>query len=144
MKVWLDRILLISLVAIILVLAGTALPVLFGGHLQGNTLLIHMVASGAFVFALPISALIWMWRNLSRQTSGGLQRLGFWALIVSGLLTILTVFTCMLPIASTEQMQELIEIHGYAGFAMVPALLLLVVGAFRWRRTESIRSETPG
>ncbi len=144
MRLWIDRIFLVAIVAMIFVLAVTALPALGGGHLEGPMLLLHMMASGALVIVLPLFALFYLGRSLSRFKSGGLQRLGFWSLIITGLLTIVTVFVCMLPLPSTETMHELIVIHGYAGFAMVPAVVVLVLGASRWRRIQATRSATPG
>lgn len=144
MKLWIDRIFLVALVAIIFVLTVTALPVLGGGHLEGPMLLLHMMASGALVIVLPLFALFYLGRSISRFKSGGAERLGFWSLLITGLLTIVTVFVCMLPLPSTETMHQLIAIHRYAGFAMVPAVVLLVLGASRWRRIQSTRSATPG
>jgi hypothetical protein len=144
MRIWISRILLIVLAVIIAALAATALPALSEGHFGGVPLLLHTMAGGALVFALPLFALVYLPRSISRLKSSGIERFGFWSLIVTGLLTILTVFLCMLPIPGTEQMQTLIEIHTYAGFAMVPAVALVVVGASRWRRIQSTRSATPG
>lgn len=133
MKTWIDRICLVAVVAIVVVLTVTALPVLFGGHLEGQMLLLHMFASGALVFALPIFALLFLGRVINRTKSGGLQRLGFWTLVACGLLTIATVFMAMLPIPSTPQMHELLTVHGYAGFAMVPAAAALLFGISRYK-----------
>ena len=144
MRIWIDRIFLAAITLIVTVLALTALPVLAGGHLEGNTLLMHMMASGMLVVALPLFALIYLGRSISKHKSGGLQRLGYWSLVLAGLFAIATMFFCMLPLPSTGQMRLLIEWHGYAGFAMVPALLLLLVGVSRPRRIQSTRSATPG
>ncbi len=144
MKIWIDRLLILAVLVLVLVLLGSTVPWMISGHLQGSTLLLHMFASGALVIVLPLLTISYMWQNISRFKSGGLQRLGFWLLVMTGLTTIATVFICMFPIASTPQMHQLMRIHGYAGFAMVPALALLVVGALRWRRIEATRSATPG
>ena len=145
MRVWVDRIFLLVITILVAVLAGTALPGQLGGeHLGGLRLLAHMMASGALVFALPLFALYYLGRGISRFKSGGLQRLGFWTLILAGAVTITTMFLCMLPLPSTEQMHQLMLVHGYAGFTMVPALALLLLGAARWRRIQSTRSATPG
>lgn len=144
MTLWIDRIMMVVLVAIIFVLTATAFPVLAGGHLGGLMLLLHMMASGALVIVLPLFSLYFLSRSISRLKSGGLQRLGFWSLLVAGLVTIATVFLCMLPVPSTETMHQLIAVHSYAGFAMVPAVAVFVLGASRWRRIQSTRSATPG
>ncbi|MGI9470595.1 MAG: hypothetical protein ACR2NZ_03615 [Rubripirellula sp.] len=144
MGTWLDRICLLALVLIIALLTATALPALREGPLGGTALLLHMMASGALVFALPLFALLYLSRNLRSDRSGGMQRLGFWLLILSGIITIGSIFLCMLPIPSTDEMHELIRVHRYAGFAMVPAVVLLAIGTSRWRRIQSTRSATPG
>ncbi len=146
MKVLVDRILLVLLFVVIFAASATAaLPAFFGAdHLGGALLLAHMFSSGGLVFLLPIFALFWLFSCISSATSGALQRLGFWLLVSSGLLTIATIFACMLPYPSTEQMEQLIKLHGYAGFAMVPALFVLMIGAARWRSIQRARSSTLG
>jgi len=144
MKRWIDRILLVAVTLLVAVLAASTLPWIVGGHFSGKWLLVHMTASGALVITLPLLALSYLWRNISRENSGLLQFLGYWLLIASGLTTIATIFLCMLPLPSTEQMHNLVAIHTYAGFAMVPASLLLLFGVSRWRRIQSTRSATPG
>ncbi|TWT78980.1 hypothetical protein CA13_03770 [Planctomycetes bacterium CA13] len=143
-----ERICLLGLVASVAVLTLTALPVLWGSHLMGNTLLVHMMASGVLVFVLPALAVLWLMRTFCIGEAVGsasqLENIGFWATVVTGLLAIVTVFVCMLPVASTESMHLLVSIHAYAGFAMVPAVLLFIFGAIRLRRTKSMRSTTPG
>ena len=82
MRIWIDRIFLAAITLIVTVLALTALPVLAGGHLEGYTLLMHMMASGMLVVALPLFSLIYLGRSISKHKSGGLQRLGFWSLVL--------------------------------------------------------------
>jgi len=144
MKRWIDRLLLTAVILLIAVLAVSTLPWMVGGHFAGPWLLLHMTASGALVIILPLLALSLLWQNISRVHSGSMERLGYWLLIVSGLITIATIFLCMLPLPSTEQMHVLVLLHSYAGFAMVPASLLLAFGIARWRRIQSTRSATPG
>ncbi len=144
MKRWIDRLLLAAVTVLIAVLAVTTLPWILGGHFAGKWLLAHMAASGALVFALPLLGLSLLWRNLGGGNSGFAERVGYWLLIISGLTTIATVFLCMLPLPSTDQMHGLVVLHTYAGFAMVPASLLLVLGVSRRRPIQSTRSATPG
>ncbi|MCG8652811.1 MAG: hypothetical protein MI861_23430 [Pirellulales bacterium] len=144
MKTWIDRILLLALLVATGALSASAAPWLLGGHVEGRLLLVHMAASGALVITLPLFAISYLLRSMSRFRSGRLQRLGYWSLVLAGVITIATVFACMLPLAPTELMRELIRVHGYAGFAMVPALLLLIWGSVRWRRIQAMRSATEG
>lgn len=144
MSQWIDRLFLVGIAGIVAVLAATALPALTGGHLGGNMLMLHMMASGAMVFGLPVLAIYFLPRYISGRESNSMQRTGYWLLIFTGLIAIATMFACMLPIPSTDQMHKLITLHGYAGFATVPAVALLLLGAWRWRRIQSMRSATPG
>ncbi len=144
MKTWVDLILLLGILVVVAVLTITAIPALAGHHLGGTMLLVHMMASGALVFALPVAGILWLTRALGDAESSSLQRWGFWLMITTGFATIATVFFCMLPYPSTDTMHQLIALHGWAGFAMVPAVVLLVVGSLRWRRIQLTRSATPG
>lgn len=144
MKGIIDGILIVVLIGIVAALLISLVPWSTGRPLSGTMLLVHMFASGALVGILPLFAISYLWKSLSHLTAGTFQRIGYWTLVLTGLITIATVFVCMLPVASTEQMHELMVVHSYAGFAMVPALLLLAVGALRWRRIQSTRSTTPG
>ena len=144
MRHWLDRIIWLLLLLAIVALTVTALPAVMIGSLGGVALLLHMMASGALVFVLPVYALLFLNRILSRDRSIAMQRFGFWGLMISGVVTIGSIFVCMLPIPSTEVMHDLILTHRYAGFVMVPAVVFLAIGTSRWRRIHSTRSATPG
>ena len=144
MRNFIHALLLLAILLIVIALAVTAVPSIQGEPLGGNMLLLHMMASGALVFALPIYALFFVWRHLNRASATATQRMGFWLLILTGLITTATVFACMMPIASTDTMHELISWHGYAGFAMVPAVFVLLWGVSRTRRMNATRSATPG
>ena len=112
MQLWIDRLFLLSNTGFVFELTATSQPVVIGGgHLEGEKLLMHMMASGGLVVVLPLFALSQLSRSTNRLRSGGLQRCGFWLLIASGLVSIATMFLCMLPIASTEQMHQLVMLH---------------------------------
>ena len=141
---WLNRILLAVICLVVLTLTLTALPTLSDHHMEGQRLMLHMMAGGTLVFAAPIFGLFFVGRAISPNRSVGLQRLGFWLLIVATLIAITIALLCMMPILSTEQMRAWMSIHGYAGFTTVPAVLLLLAGGVRWRRMHATRSATPG
>ncbi|MCO8122168.1 hypothetical protein NHH03_10500 [Stieleria sp. TO1_6] len=136
MSVWIDRILLLALILVVALLTITALPFFAGQTLGGQTLLIHMMASGVLVVGLPLFALVFLRHLRPSQPASKAQQAGYLATIATGLLTILTVLACMLPIASTEQMHVLMETHGWAGLAMIPAIGLLLIG-MRAKRSAS-------
>ena len=128
MITWIDRLLITALLVIVAILTITSLPVIAGGHLGGKWLLAHMMASGAMVFALPAFGIAGMIRMLKKVQVSVLRKLGFWCLLVTGFFTIATVFFCMLPIPSTEQMHGLIFWHGVAGFATTAAAVVFLLG----------------
>ena len=118
-------VLAIALCGIVAVLLATSLG---GGPLHGNTLMLHMMVSGAMVFALPLFAVVWLPRMLDFEFRGATLRSGFWLLVACGFVTIATMFVSMLPLAGTDDLHRLISIHGYAGFVSVAAAALFVVG----------------
>jgi heme/copper-type cytochrome/quinol oxidase subunit 1 len=115
----------IALCGIIAVLLASSLG---GGPLHGNTLMFHMMVSGAMVFSLPVFALVWLPQMLDFEYRGLVLRAGFWLLLATGFVTIATMFVSMLPIAGTDDLHQLISIHGYAGFVCVAATALFAVG----------------
>jgi hypothetical protein len=141
MKTWFDRLLLIALLVVIAILTVTAIPLLRGEHLSGRMLFAHMRASGALVIVLPIFAINGLLKHLNHNTSGAGQRLGYWTVLVTGLLTIATIFVCMLPVPSTAQMETLIQWHGYAGYAMVASAILLCLGIWSFNAKETAASK---
>ena len=136
MKLMIDRVMLAVLVIVVAVLVVTSIPFLSGQSLEGRMLRVHMMASGVLVVGLPIFALAWTLRVINRAASGSIQRIGFWLVLVTGLMTTATMFVCMLPIASTTEMKSLMHWHGYFGFAMIPATVVLLLGSWKWRRAS--------
>ncbi|OYP33795.1 hypothetical protein [Rhodopirellula sp. MGV] len=128
MAIWIDRFLIACLILVVAVLTVTSVPALGGQTLGGSMLLTHMMASGMLVFGLPLFAFV-MVRYLSpRHSTSWLYVLGYLLIVVAGLGTIASVFYCMLPIPSTDQMHELMQVHKWAGLAMTPAIVLFLIG----------------
>lgn len=127
MMVLIRRLTLAALMIAIAVLAGTSLPTWWGDHLGGYRLLIHMMASGVVVLGLPIYAVLrWTdWR--SPPTPSRASVISFWALVVSGFLTIASMYACMLPSTSTPWMITLIDFHGWIGSTMAIVAILHVL-----------------
>jgi hypothetical protein len=144
MHYWIMRMLVIVITVAVGILALTALPFWVDEHMEGQRLKNHMLASGALVVGLPLLAIFGMPGASRQAASVAVHQLGYWLLILTGLVTMTTMFLCMLQVPSTEQMHQLIEVHGYAGFATVPAVVLLIVGMVRSRRIQATRSATPG
>ena len=125
--------------------------VLSHGAMHGWFLLIHVMAAGMFVGVLMCMAV--MWAATSRfgiakcdkeQTSTDaakaasdqadqpgerftcLSKVAFWVILVSGIATAGTMLLSMLPLFGTDDMQDLITAHRYAGLLLVIATLLHV------------------
>src|SRR6056297_1663538 len=108
MLVKLTPVLSILVAVIVTVLTVTALPAVAAGPLDGTMLMAHMAASGALVFALPVLGLAGLGVMIRPGKSVPSERVGFWAVLLTGWLSIATVFLCMLPIVGTEAMHGLI------------------------------------
>lgn len=123
-----------ALLPAIAVLVGTALPTWWGDHLGGNRLLVHMMASGVVVVMLPVYGFI----RWSRWMGGHERHRGeptvFWLMMASGFLTIATMLACMLPLASTDTMHALVQLHGWVGHGLaLTALSMLLILSKRKR-----------
>ena len=140
MTVWIDRILLLALVLVVAALTLTSLPWWSGQTLGGSVLMSHMMASGILVFGLPVFGLFFLRYFSGKPRAAGLQQAGYLATLATGLVTIITVFLCMLPIPPTEQMHLLMSIHGWAGIAMIPAVAVLLLGVRATRSASHHRS----
>ncbi|TWT67513.1 hypothetical protein [Allorhodopirellula solitaria] len=113
----------------LLVLVAALLVTSLGPHpLHGNTLMAHMLASGAFVAVLPLFAIAWLWPMSDPAKRVVLTRVGYWTLLLTGFLTTVTMFLSMLPMAGTETLHELIGLHGSAGYAMAAAAVIFSLG----------------
>lgn len=128
MNHWIDRILLALLVLVTLALTVTAFPSL-SGNLKGDVLRYHMLASGPLVVGLPICALVWLRYFFAPEVSRR-RRFLYLSVFALGLATIVTVFLCMMPVASTHTMHELMKWHGWTGYGLAAAVCVLVVSAF--------------
>ncbi|MCC9603068.1 hypothetical protein LOC67_21170 [Stieleria sp. JC731] len=138
MAVWIDRFLIACLIIVVGVLTITSLPALGGQTLGGQMLMAHMMASGALVFGLPVFAFAMLRYLTPRYQTSWTHVIGYLSTLVAGLLTIASVFYCMLPIPSTSQMHEMMHVHKLAGLAMTPAILVMLVG-FYFTRSASHR-----
>lgn len=135
-----QRLVYVVLLAAVAVLGGTAFgAVLRFGALSGWWLLIHMVAAGMFVAALPLFSLSWCHANrfcTSRRDTESqpiirfpwIAKLMFWLILVGGLLVALTMLVSMLPLFDTEGLHEMLVLHRYSGLLVVVAAAIHLYG----------------
>jgi hypothetical protein len=107
------------------------------GILDGWWLFIHMFGAGAFTFVLPLLALTWCEANRCEcparpagdegpQTTrfSCLAKTMFWLILTAGLVVIGTMVLSMLPLFGTHGLELLLDVHRYAGLAVVAAMIL--------------------
>ena len=113
------------------------------GALGGWWLFIHMFGAGAFTVVLPVLALTWCQANrfgCSAQPAGDqgqspasrfpcLAKAMFWVILAAGLVVTGTMLLSMLPLFGTHGLELLLDIHRYAGLAVVAALILHLYAA---------------
>jgi cytochrome bd-type quinol oxidase subunit 2 len=122
-----ERLVIAATIVVIVVLTVTALPSLGGGDIHGRWLLVHMMASGALVFLLPVFGVLGLARLTRTKAWTKVRAVAFWMALLCGFLTIGTMFAGMMPIASTEQMHVLIAGHGIIGYALSLSIVLFLV-----------------
>lgn len=123
MRKFIRRVCFLALLVAVVISVITSLPTWFGGHFGGYRLLIHMMGSGVIVVTLPLYAILRWTDWLTDIPSGRAEPIAFWTMIVFGFLTIASMFACMMPIASTGTMRELIDLHGWLGTVMAIAVV---------------------
>jgi len=108
------------------------------GTLGGWWLFIHMFGAGAFTVVLPLLALSWSQANRfacsvpSADDQGQppaspfpcLAKVLFWLILAAGLVVTGTMLVSMLPLFGTHGLELLLDVHRYAGLAVVVAMLL--------------------
>lgn len=109
--------------ALIAVLAASSFgSILRWGHMSGYALLTHMAAAGAFVFLLMLIAWLYLphGRAVRRlETRWWLARWSAWTMVLASLVVIASMLLCMLPLLDTVDMRRMIDVHRYAGLAVV-------------------------
>lgn len=135
---WWAWLVYLATLASVAVLGVTSLvAVIRFGILGGWWLFAHMFGAGAFTFVLPLLALTWCeahrcacpWRAAGDEAPqparfSCLAKTMFWLLLVAGLVTIGTMVLSMLPLFGTAGLELLLDIHRYAGLAVIAALIL--------------------
>lgn len=138
MMIWISRLLTCVVLGVVALLTLSALPSLSGDELSGKVLIAHMSLSGVLVVFLPIFAIVILsTKKLSREKRL-IRGIGFWGLVGTGLLTIATVFLCMLPVASTEEMHKLILWHGRFGYAMALLGILFLLASLSAQQRQTL------
>jgi hypothetical protein len=146
------------------VLAVTSFySVLSHGAMHGWFLLLHVMAAGMFVGVLMCMAIMWAaacrfgntqnatsqststslnskagevdYESLPGERFTGLTKFAFWLILISGIVTAGTMLLSMLPLFGTDEMQDLITAHRYAGLLLVIATMfhayLAIMARFR-------------
>ncbi len=142
---WLSRAIYAIYMLLIVLLALTAFSaILQVGHLAGYALLAHVAVSGAFIFAMVAIAFLYLPqtshdidRDHRAADTWWASRWAAWGLVASSLAAAGTMLLSMLPVLDTEGLLAMVELHRYAGLAVVvfAALHLFTLACARlgWR-----------
>lgn len=135
---WWSRLVYLGTITGVAVLGATSIySVLAHGHMEEWFLLVHLTGAGMFTACLALIALTFAHRNRfagRKQTEdqrinapfGGLAKITFWLILVSGVATAGTMLFSMLPIMGTHDMEQMLTIHRYAGLMLVVATVVHV------------------
>ncbi len=157
-----------ALTLLCLAVTGLAANLLFGEKLEGWLLMIHVGAGGGFILCLLLMAVFWAedcrfrghdaeFRRAAREQPAepapagrfdAGQKVTFWAALILGLITTLTMMVSMLPVFSPEGMEVLRDIHRYCGlllglFAYIHVYQTVIVrrGRLGWLVSGKVNSD---
>jgi len=128
------------LIACSAVLALTGLGTMFAlaSPMTGLVLMLHCTAAGGMAGMLALLALGLADRSRPNAAgqSGNLPALScwaFWAMLVTGIVVVLSAVLPMTPIPTQEQQHLLYETHRFTSIAFVAAMVLHILGLIRRR-----------
>lgn len=142
---FITQLLHLAFIASVIVLAITAFGnILWFGHMSGYALLTHLAAAGAFIFLLIAIALFYLPRPDENELEDPLAdqrwwlgRWSSWGLVLASLLAAGIMLLGMLPILGTDGLLQAIDMHRYAGLAVVVMAILhlyaLAITRLGWR-----------
>ena len=142
-----------AIVAVLILGVTSFYAVLSHGAMHGWFLFLHLIGAGAFVVFLLLVAVMWAVPSklctgscatspvadddAQAQAQAQAQahaptasrfhcltKLAFWLLLISGVVTAGTMLLSMLPVLGTQQMNQMITIHRYAGLVLVIATIV--------------------
>ncbi len=139
------RLIYLGAIASVVILGVTSfVAVLRHGAMHGWFLFLHLFGAGAFVVFLFLVAVMWAVPN---QLCGGtcaatsdddldddaspraprfhcLTKIAFWLILLSGVVTAGTMLISMLPLLGTQGLNQMINVHRYAGLVLVIATIV--------------------
>ena len=142
------KLIYIGAIGSVLILGATSfISVLSHGAMHGWFLFAHLFGAGAFVVFLMLIA--FMWAVPCKLGAGAdasaidihsaatvdhdgpsatrfhcITKLAFWLILVSGVVTAGTMLLSMLPILGTQDMNQVMNVHRYAGLVLVIATIV--------------------
>jgi hypothetical protein len=151
-----------SLLFLILALTGFPPVLLFGSHLSGLLLVIHVTVAPLFALALSALAFLWAdrlrfdesdWRVVERALRREPHpkdvllrfafKLGFWIVLTLSLPLMLSIILGLFPLFGTDGEALLIRFHGYSALLLMIAALaeIYLIIAYIEHETENTLKE---
>ncbi len=144
------------LLFLVLAITGFIPVVLFGGHLTGVLLLLHVTAAPIFALSLALLSLLWAHRQRFRQEDWDairnlaahrrveperlqdlLRKVCFWLILFFSLPLLLSIILGVFPVFGTEGQDGLVLWHG------VSALILSVIAVIHTYMLTTHRQRRP-
>ena len=144
----LTKLIYIGAITAVLILGVTSFySVLSHGAMHGWFLILHLYGAGAFVVFLMLIAIMWAVPSKLSGATGTtstdlhtavtidhdgpgvprfhcLTKLAFWLILVSGVVTAGSMLINMLPILGTQDLNQMMNVHRYAGLVLVIATIV--------------------
>lgn len=152
---------LMILLFIILALTGFSPPLLFGAHLSGILLIIHVTIAPLFVFSFMLFVILWaLLQQFDKNDFETVQclikkeevdphkfdafmnKLYFWLFTVIALPAIMSMILSMYPIFGTEGQIALLNVHRYSVLALAVIIVLHLFGRYRMELSSANQDNT--
>lgn len=113
---------------VVLGATGFGSILLFGDHLTGTLLIIHVTVAPVFALTLCAIAVLWAHRMrfklpLREQSGQFWFKLLFWGILILSLPLLLSIIVGMYPVFGTAGEEALIQVHGYSALLLSCAAL---------------------
>ena len=140
---WWDKLIYAATSFCFLALFATGLfhVIVLRERMTGYLLYFHVTVGGVFAVCLLALTMIWAEHNrfegagsAERFTTG--QKFCFWTAITLGLVSLVAVLLCMVPLFGLEGLEWLYQVHRYSAFIMAIAALWHTCIGFAGRKNR--------
>jgi hypothetical protein len=155
---------LILLLFFLILALSSFLPIIvFGAHLSGIFLIIHVTVAPLFAISLALFVILWAhslrftdqnWQYIQKLSSKGKSKIStklkkdfwykinFWLFLCASLPAILSIILSLYPIFETQHLEGLLQIHRYSTLLMFIIMVIhLYLSMIREIVSQSVKNE---